>query len=179
MLPTSRTHPRLHRRKPADQFSYPDESPLRPERFRFFFSQHLKRSSEDSTDTPLNATMKSPSRIPAFHAGEFGSTETTKSTFHSIAAIPNPIRPCPIANTKTSSSHVQSTGSYPPTTFGSSSPSKQCERQGLLLHPVSRRLCKMPSGPRPPGDAAMAAIYCRPVLAFVERCDTLSFLELA
>src|SRR5438477_12259703 len=108
--------------------------------------------------------MKSPSRIPAFHAGEFGSTETTKSTFHSIAAIPNPIRPCPIANTTTSSSHVQSTGSDPPTTFGSSRPSKQCERHALLLHPVSRLVCKLPSGLRPPGDAALAPLYCRRLL---------------
>src|SRR6266498_3880758 len=29
--------------QPADQFSYRDESPLRPERFRFFFSQHFKK----------------------------------------------------------------------------------------------------------------------------------------
>ncbi len=179
MLPASGTHPRLHRRNPRINFLIVTNHRCVLKDSDFSSVSILKRSSEDSTDTPLNATMKSPSRIPAFHAGEFGSTETTKSTFHSIAAIPNPIRPCPIANTKTSSSHVQSTGSYPPTTFGSSSPSKQCERQGLLLHQVSRRLCKMPSGPRPPGDAAMAAIYCRSVLAFVERCDTLSFLELA
>src|SRR5205814_631245 len=104
----------------------------------------------DSTDTPLNATMKSPSRIPAFHAGEFGSTETTKSTLHSIEAIRSPIHPCPIANTKTLLSQVQSTGSYQPTTFKSSSPSKQCEWQGLLLHPISRRLCKVPSDHSPP-----------------------------
>ena len=29
------------------------------------------------------------------------------------------------------------------------------------------------------GNAAAAVIYYRPVLAFVERCDALSFLELA
>ncbi len=73
-----------------------------------------------------------------------------RSSLHSIAAIRSPIHPCPIANTKTLLSKVQNTGSYPPTTFKSSSPSKQCERQGLLLQPASRRLCKMPSDHSPP-----------------------------
>src|SRR6266513_2910520 len=131
MLPTSRTHPRLHRRNPQINFLIVTNHGYVLKDSDLFFSQHFKRSSEDSTDTPLNATMKSPSRIPAFHAGEFGSTETTKSTLHSIAAIRGPTHPCPIANTKTLLSRVQSTGSYPPATFESSSPSKQCERQGL------------------------------------------------
>src|SRR4029453_10375807 len=158
MLPTSRTHPRLHRRNPQINFLIVTNHRYVLKDSDLLFSQHFKKI-----------------------VGRFNghTIETTKSTLHSIVAIRSPIHPCPIANTKTLLSQVQSTGSYQPTTFKSSSPSKQCERQGLLLHPISRRLCKVPSEHSPPGDAATAAIYYRPVLAFIERCDTLSFLEIA
>src|SRR5205085_5598073 len=56
-------------------------------------------------------------------------------SFRYIAAIRRPIRPCPISITKTLSSRAPVTGSYRVTTFKISSPSKQRERQCLLVEP--------------------------------------------
>jgi hypothetical protein len=56
----------------------------------------------------------------------------SRSSFHSIVAIHSPIHLSPIAITKTLLSQVQGTGSYPPTTFKSSSPSRYGERRGQL-----------------------------------------------
>src|SRR6266511_4534495 len=70
MLPTSRTHPRLHRRNPRINFLIVTNHRCILKDSDFSSVSILKRSSEDSTDTPLNATMKSPSRIPAFHNGQ-------------------------------------------------------------------------------------------------------------
>lgn len=93
MLPTSRTHPRLHRRNPQINFLIVTNHRYVLKDSDLFFSQHFKKI-----------------------VGRFNghTIETTKSTLHSIAVIRSPIHPCPIANTKTLLSQVQSIGSYPP-----------------------------------------------------------------
>jgi hypothetical protein len=95
----------------------------------------LENLDKDEDSIPDDPTTKT---SPLAKITTYGARamRNGRSSLHSIAAIRSPTRRCPIANTKTLLSQVQNTGSYPPSTFKSSSPSKQDEWRGLLLQPA-------------------------------------------
>ena len=139
MLPTSRTHPRLHRRNPQINFLIvTNQSVYVLKDSDLFFSQHFKKIVGRFNGHTIERYNESPSRIPLPRAN---LVPLKQQRALSTLSRPSPAQ-CTLARLRLQKPHCRGANSgNSPTTFKSSSPSKQGERQGATSS-VSRRFAK-------------------------------------